>query len=67
MEVKASRELCMGQCMIILPSVFAFDESKKIEILNTPSVGDDILLAATENRLGKAVIIEDDESNQLFP
>ena len=57
----------VGQCMIILPSVFALDESKKTEILNTPSADDDILLAATENRLEKAVIIEDDESSQLFP
>jgi len=51
----------------LAPTVFAFDEEDKAIVLDPSSVDDDALLEAAESCPENAIIIEDDEGNQLYP
>lgn len=69
MKVKIDRDLCIGvsNCVAIAPTVFKLDDEKKAIVLDPSSVDDDTLLEAAESCPENAVIIEDDEGNQLYP
>jgi|TARA_B100000315_G_scaffold240067_1_gene259530 ferredoxin len=67
--VKVDRALCagLGNCVVLAPTVFEFDEEGKAVVLNPSSVGDDTLLEAAESCPYDAIIIEDNEGNQVYP
>ena len=69
MKVKVDRDLCIGvsNCVAIAPTVFKLDDKNKAMVLDPSSVDDDTLLEATESCPENAIIIEDDEGNQLYP
>jgi len=69
MKVKIDRDLCIGvsNCVAIAPTVFKLDEKNKAIVLDPSSVDDDTLSEAAESCPENAVIIEDDEGNQLYP
>jgi len=69
MKVKIDRDLCIGvsNCVAIAPTVFKLDDKNKAIVLDPSSVDDDTLLEAAESCPENAVIIEDDEGNQLYP
>ena len=69
MNVKVDRDLCIGvsNCVAIAPSVFKLDDKNKVTVLDPSSVDDDTLLEAAESCPENAIIIEDDEGNQLYP
>ncbi|MFC2031868.1 ferredoxin [Chloroflexota bacterium] len=69
MKVKVDRDLCIGvsNCVVIAPTVFKLDEENKATILNPASVDEQTLLEAAESCPEKAIIIENDEGNQLYP
>ncbi|MFB0556251.1 MAG: ferredoxin [Dehalococcoidia bacterium] len=69
MKVKVDRDLCIGvsNCVAIAPTVFKLDDKNKAIVLDPSSVGDDTLLEAAESCPANAIIIEDDEGNQLYP
>ncbi len=69
MKVKVDRDLCIGvgNCVAFAPTVFKLDEKNKAVILDPASVDDDTLLEAAESCPAHAIIIEDDEGQQLYP
>ena len=69
MKVKVDRELCIGvsNCVAIAPTAFKLDEENKAVLLDPSSVDDDSLLEAAESCPANAIIIEDDQGNQLYP
>ena len=69
MKVKVDRELCIGvgNCVAIAPAVFKLDDKNKASVLSPSSVDREILLEAAESCPEEAIILEDDEGNQLYP
>ena len=69
MKVKVDRELCIGvgNCVAIAPTAFTLDDENKAVVLSPGSVDRDILLEAAESCPEEAIILEDDEGNQLCP
>ena len=69
MRVKVDRDLCIGVsiCVAIAPTVFKLDDENKAIVLDPSSVDDDTLSEAAESCPENAVIIEDDDGNQLYP
>ena len=63
------RDLCLGvgNCVALASEVFQLDEENKAVVLDSSSVDDDTLLDAAESCPENAIIIEDDEGNQLYP
>lgn len=69
MKVRVDRDLCIsaGNCVVIAPTVFKFDEVNKAVVLDPGSVGEATIWEAAESCPNKAIIIEDDEGNRLYP
>ena len=69
MKVRVDRDLCIGisNCVAIAPTVFELDDKNKVMVLDPSSVDDDTLLEAAESCPENAIIIEDDEGNQVYP
>ena len=69
MKVKVDRELCIGvgNCVAIAPAVFKLDDQNKAVVLNHSSADEPTILEAAESCPENAIIVEDDEGNQLYP
>ena len=69
MKVKVDRELCIGvsNCVAIAPTVFKLDDQNKVVVLDPGSVDEGTLMEAAESCPENAIIVEDDEGNQLYP
>ncbi len=69
MKVKIDRTLCNGQenCVAVAPSVFKLDLQRKAVVLDASTVDEDTLWRAAESCTRNAVILEDDEGNQVYP
>lgn len=68
-RVKIVRELCDGlaNCVGVAPTVFQLDDEHKAIVLDPSTVDEDTLWRAAESCTRNAVILEDDEGNQLYP
>lgn len=69
MKVRVDRDLCIGvgNCVAYAPTVFKLDDENKVVVLDPSSVDDETLLEAAESCPENAIIVEDDEGNQLYP
>jgi len=69
MKVNVDRELCTGvsNCVAIAPTVFKLDDKNKVVVLDPGSVEEETLMEAAKSCPENAIIIEDDEGNQLYP
>ena len=69
MKVKVDRELCSGvsNCVAIAPTVFKLDDQNKAVVLDAGSVDEETLIEAAESCPENAIIVEDNEGNQLYP
>jgi len=69
MKVKADRELCIGvsNCVAIAPTVFELDDQNKVVVLDPGSVDEETLMEAAKSCPENAIILEDEEGNQLYP
>ena len=69
MKVKVDREVCSGvsNCVAIAPTVFKLDDQNKAVVLDPSSVDEETLMEAAESCPENAIIVEDDEGNQLYP
>ena len=69
MKARVDRDLCIGvgNCVAYAPTVFELDEENKAVVLDTASVDDDTLLEAAKSCPESAILVEDDEGNQLYP
>lgn len=69
MKVIVDRSLCVGigNCVAVAPSVFKLDEENKAKVLDISSVSEDKIMSAAESCPVNAIIVEDDQGNQLYP
>jgi len=69
LKVRVDRDLCIGvgNCVAYAPTVFKLDDENKAVVLAPSSVDEDTLLEAAESCPESAIIVEDDEGNQLYP
>jgi ferredoxin len=69
LKVRVDRELCIGvsNCVAIAPTVFKLDDENKAVLLDPSSVDEKTLMEAAESCPQDAIIVEDDEGNQLYP
>ena len=69
MMVKVDRELCIGvsNCVAIAPTVFRLDDENKAVVLDPGSADEETLMEAAKSCPQNAIILEDDEGNQLYP
>ena len=69
MKVKIDRNLCtgVGNCEAVAPTVFKVDKTNKAVLLDPSSVDEKTLMEAAESCPVDAIIIEDDDGNQLYP
>ncbi len=69
MRVTVNRDLCvgLGNCVALASTVFEFDDENKAVVLDPSSVDDDALLEAAESCPYDAIIILDNEGNQVYP
>jgi len=69
MKVRVDRELCIGvsNCVAIAPTVFKLDNENKAVVLDINSVDENTLMEAVKSCPENAIIVEDDEGNQLYP
>jgi ferredoxin len=69
MKVRVDRDSCTGLtfCTGVAPTVFELDEEGKAVILDASSVDDETLLEAARSCPMDAIILQDDEGNQIYP
>jgi ferredoxin len=69
MKVKVDRDLCIGigNCVAVASSVFKLDGENKAVVTDPSSVNEDKLMSAAESCPLGAIIVEDDQGNQLYP
>lgn len=69
MKVKVDRDLCSGagNCVALAPRVFRLDGEKKAVVVESYPVDDQALWDAAESCPENAIILLDDEGNQLYP
>ncbi len=69
MKVRVDRELCtgVGNCVAAAPTVFKLDKSNKAVVLDMGSVDEKTLMEAAESCPMDAIIVEDDDGNQIYP
>ncbi len=67
--MKVDRSLCtgVGNCVAMAPTVFKLDKNNKAVVLEVDSVDSQMLMDAAESCPVDAIIIEDDEGNQIYP
>ena len=69
LKVRVDRDLCIGvsNCVAVAPSVFQLDNENKAIVLDPSSVDDEMLMTAASSCPEKAIILEDDKGNQVYP
>ena len=69
MKVRVDRDLCIGvgNCVAFAPSVFELDAENKAIVLDPSSVDEFTLLESAKSCPEQAIIIEDNEGQQLYP
>ena len=69
MKVKVDRDLCVGigNCVAVAPTVFQLDAENKAKVLDLLSVSEDKVMSAAESCPLNAIIVEDDQGQQLYP
>ncbi len=69
MRARVDRDKCIGagNCVVAAPTVFELDKENKAIVLDPSSVSEKTLWEAAESCPTSAIIIEDDEGNQLYP
>ena len=67
MQVRIRRDVCCGhaECVEIAPAVFALDSKNKAVVLDPDAVSLEKLLEAAEACPCGAIVVEDDDGNEL--
>lgn len=69
MKAKVDRDLCIGSAMCIAtaPDVFELDDEGLSRVVDPDPGDDELLREAAESCPVQAIILEDDEGNQVYP
>jgi len=69
MRAKVDRDLCIGSamCVATAPDVFELDDEGLSRVVDGGAADEETLRQAAEGCPVQAVILEDDEGNQIYP
>ena len=68
-KIVVDRNLCIGaaSCIAIAPGVFELDAENKAVVYNDKGVDDETILLAAQSCPTQAILIFDDQGNQIYP
>jgi ferredoxin len=68
-RVEVDRDLCIGAapCVTVAPGVFQLDEENKAYIVNEKGADDETILLAAQSCPVQAILVYDEEGNQIYP
>lgn len=68
-KIFIDRDLCIGaaSCMAVAPDVFELDKENKAVVKNKEAADDETLILAAQSCPTKAIILYDEEGNQIYP
>ncbi len=68
-KIVVDRDLCIGAapCVTVAPGVFELDEENKAIVTNPKGADDDTILLAAQSCPVQAVLLYDEEGNQIYP
>ncbi len=68
-KIVVDRELCIGAapCVTVAPGVFQLDEENKAIIVDAKGADDDTILLAAESCPVQAILLYDEEGEQIYP
>lgn len=69
MRARVDRDYCIGSslCVATAPDVFELDDEGLSRAVDPDGASDDVLREAAEGCPAQAIILEDDEGNQVYP
>ena len=69
MKVIIERDLCqgIGNCVAIAPGVFTLDKQNKAVATNIESISQEKIREAAESCPLDAIVLQDDEGEQIYP
>lgn len=68
-KIFIDRDLCIGaaSCSAVAPDVFELDKENKAVVRNPKGADDETILLAAQSCPTKAIILYDEEGNQIYP
>lgn len=68
-KITVDRDLCIGAapCVTVAPGVFQLDDENKAYVVDPKGADDDTILLAAQACPVQAIILHDDEGNQIYP
>lgn len=68
-KIYVDRDLCIGaaSCVAIAPEVFELDGENKAVVKNPHGADDETIMLAAKSCPTKAIILYDEEGNQIYP
>ena len=68
-KIVVDRNLCIGaaSCIAVAPGVFELDAENKAVVYNDKGTDDETILLAAQSCPTQAILIFDEEGNQIFP
>lgn len=69
MRVRIDREKCVsaGNCVVTAPTVFVLDEDEKATLIDPSTVDEETLRLAAEMCPTEAIVLEDENGEQIYP
>ena len=68
-KIVVDRNLCIGaaSCIAVAPGVFELDSENKAVVYNDHGADDETILLAAKSCPTQAILIFDEDGNQIFP
>ncbi|OGZ43711.1 MAG: hypothetical protein A2719_01315 [Candidatus Ryanbacteria bacterium RIFCSPHIGHO2_01_FULL_45_22] len=68
-KIFIDRDLCIGaaSCIAVAPDVFELDSENKAVVKDKNAADDETLMLAAQSCPTKAIILYDEEGNQIYP
>lgn len=68
-KVEVDRDLCIGAapCVTVAPAVFELDEENKAVVIDEKGADDETILLAAQSCPTQAIILYDEDGNQIYP
>lgn len=68
-KIFIDRDLCIGaaSCIAVNPDVFELDEEHKAIVKNAKGADDETILLAAQSCPTRAIIVYDEQGNQIYP
>lgn len=68
-KIVVDRNLCIGaaSCVAVAPGVFELDSENKAVVYNDKGADDDTILLAAKSCPTQAILVFDEDGNQIYP